>query len=266
MPESLLNHIGPFLMVLFRLLGLFIFAPILSSTSIPARIRVLLALALAVAMYPTIPASQMAPIQLDLFTLGPAIFAETLIGVVLGLIASLPMFAVQLAGMIMGQQTGLTLGGVFNPALEIETDAISQLLMYIAIAAFVALGGLEVLFLAVARSFAHIPLASVAIMVAPLDLIVGLISSGFELALRVAAPVLCILLVETVASSFLMRSLPQINILSIGYGLKILLGLIVFAAAVGTMEPAIERDIADALGSALRWVDSLVQPALPEMH
>lgn len=260
MSDSILNHIGPFLMVLFRIGGLFLYAPMLSSSTIPGRIRLLVALAFAVAMYPTIPASQMAPIRLDLFVLAPAVFAEMLIGAVIGLLASLPMYSVQLAGLVMGHQTGLTLGGVFNPALDTEGDAISQLLMSIALAVFIALGGLEIMFLAVAKSFASVPIASVAITVAPIDLVVGLISSGFELALRVAAPVLCILLVETLASGFLMRSLPQINLLSLGYGLKILLAFVALTGAIAAISPAIEHDIADTLAACVHWAENIPHP------
>lgn len=264
-PEQLLEHVGPFLMVVFRISGLFVFAPILSSTSIPAQARVLLALAMSVALYPSVPleaisASGAGGLRLDLFSLIPAVLGETLIGAAIGLIASIPMYFVQMAGVIMGQQTGMSLGGLFNPALDIETDAISQLLMSIALAAFVAAGGLEVSFLALARSFEHVAIGGASwggASIAPVAMLVGLISSGFELALRVAAPVVCILLVETIASAYLMRTIPQINIMSIGYGVKVVLALVVMAGAVMSFHPVIYDDIADAIGACRVWVESL---------
>lgn len=254
--ESLYNHVGPFLMVLFRLLGLFVFAPMLSSAIIPARVRVLLAVILALGVYPTLPGAQQQPMELDLFMLAPAIAGETLIGTVIGLLASLPMYAAQLAGLVMGQQTGMSLGAVFNPALETDADAIGQLLMYVALAAFIALGGLELLFMGVARSFAHVPLGRAWSLAMPLDLMIGIVTSGFELALRVAAPVLCILLVETVVSGLLMKTLPQINIMSLGYGIKILLALVVLIAAMVVIEPVIVTDVRSTLMDITSWIDA----------
>lgn len=257
LPESILQHAAPFLMVLFRLSGLFVFAPMLSSTTIPARIRLLLALVMAVAVYPTLPGEQMAPVRLDIFTMGFAVIGETLIGLVVGLIASLPLYAVQMGGVVMGQQTGMSLAGVFNPALEVESDSISQLFLYIALAVFVSLGGLELMFLCVAKTFVRVPVGMATLTLSPLELIAGLSGSGFELALRVAAPVLAILLIETVVGGLIMRTLPQINIMSIGYGVKVILAFVTLAAAVVTITPAIQEDVQHACQAMFNWSEQI---------
>src|SRR5262249_53461138 len=148
----------------------------------------------------TLPATQQSPIELNLFSLAPSIFGETLIGLSIGLLAALPMFAAQLGGLIMSQQAGITLGQVFNPSLDIEADVFGQLLQYVAIFAFVSLGGLDSLFLSLASTFTRVPVAGATASLAPTDLLVGVAGSGFDLALRVSAPVLCIVLIETIAS------------------------------------------------------------------
>src|SRR5437868_2805959 len=96
--DPLLNHVGPFMLVLFRMSGLLVFAPILASSILPGRLRALLCVAFTLAIYPTLPASQHQPVRMDLFSLAPMALAETLIGVAMGLMASLPMYAVQLGG------------------------------------------------------------------------------------------------------------------------------------------------------------------------
>lgn len=256
-PESILQHAAPFLMVLFRISGLFVFAPMLSSSTIPLQIRLLVAMVMAVAVYPTIPGEQMAPMHLDVLTLGGAVACETLIGAVIGLIASLPMYAVQLGGMVMGQQSGMSLAGVFNPALESEGDAVAQMLTYIAMAVFISLGGLELVFLCVAKTFARVPVGEATLGLAPLELFVGLTGSGFELALRVASPVLALLLVETIVSGFLMRTIPQINILTIGFGIKVVLTLVILAASIPILAPTIGEDVRSTSEAALRWAETI---------
>ena len=106
------------------------YANVLSSSILPLRLRVLLSLALSLALYPTLGRINHAPISLDLFSLAPAVFCETLIGAAMGLMASLPLYAVQLGGLVMGQQAGMSLGQVYNPALDVETDTIGQFLQY----------------------------------------------------------------------------------------------------------------------------------------
>lgn len=259
----ILDHIGPFLLVLFRLSGVLVFAPMLASSVIPMKVRMLICAALTLAMYPALPAAQMQPVSLDLFSLLPAALGEVLIGVAIGLIAALPIFALQLGGLIMGQQAGMSLAQIYNPALETEADVIGQLLVYSGIAMFVSLGGLEILFLAVGETFRHVPVGKAALNLGPVDLISGLVSSGFQLALRVSAPVLCIILIETIASALLAKTIPQINVQSIGFAVKIVITLLVLASSVTAVIHAAGGDIADTLDAISEWARTIAPPAHP---
>jgi flagellar biosynthetic protein FliR len=261
---SLLSHLEPFLLVVFRLSGLLIFAPILSSPLIPARARIMLIMMFALALYPSLNLAPPRPVEsITLFTLAPMVVAETLIGLTIGLLAALPMYAVQLGGQVIGQQIGLGLAGIYNPALDTEADVIGQLLMFIALAIFTAIGGLEWTFLALAATFTHLPPGAAVTTLPPLDLMVGIVSSGFEMALRVAAPVLCIILLETIASAFLMKTLPQLNIMSLGFGIKVLLAVIVLVWSIGAISEAIGHDITDTLRAVSAWAVPDTAPASP---
>lgn len=264
--DSIFNHIGPFLMVLFRLSGLFVFAPAIASPIIPARVRVLLTMMFALAIYPTIPAAQQSPIELDWMSLGVAVAGETVIGLVVGLVAALPMYAVQLGGLLMGHQMGLGLANIYNPALDIEGDAIGQLLLYIALALFISMGGLDAMFLATARTFANVPVGSVlmggsggldagggGLAVSSLAMLSGVVSSGFEIALRIAAPVLCIIMIETVATAFLMKTMPQLNIMSIGFATKALMALIGLVVALKAIGVVMHEDVGRTIELMLEW-------------
>lgn len=271
--EAYLNHAGPFLLVLFRLSGLMLFAPAISSPIIPARVRLLLVMVFSLAIYPTIPPEQQVPVRMDWMSLGIAVGTETLIGMTIGLLAALPMYAVQMAGLIVGQQMGLGLANVYNPALDIEGDSVGQLLLYVALAAFLALGGIDVVFLATAKTFANIPVGSVlggtgeagtmggsSIAIfsnSVLNLLTGVVMSGFELALRVSAPVLCLIMLETVASAFIMKTMPQLNIMSIGFATKIVVAMLGLILAMGAIAHAVGDDQAIGLSRLIDWATGL---------
>lgn len=255
--DAFLSHTTPFLLVLFRISGLMVFAPVLSSSILPLKLRALLAVCFTLAVYPTLSHVLREPVSMDLFSLAPAVFCETLIGVALGLMASLPMYAVQLGGLVMGQQAGMSLGQVYNPALDIEADTLGQVLQYAALVLFVLMGGLELLFVGVGRTFAHVPLGMASATLVPVDLLTGLIASGFELALRVAAPVLCIILIETIASALVARTVPQINVQSMGFGIKVIITLLALTASISAVMHATGLDIARTMNAALRWAESV---------
>lgn len=246
--------IVPFMLVLARLVGLFVFAPVISSTSVPLRARALLAFVMTLTLMPVVPRS--AEAQLDIVAIVPAIVAETMVGMTIGLLASIPLFAMEMAGTIMGHQMGLGLARSYNPELDTDADSIGQMLFALAGAAMVAMGGVEALFLALARSFERVPAGSFASMDIPIDLYMGMFRSGVELAIRVAAPVIGMLMLILLALGFIMKTMPQINILSVGFALKIVAGITIILWSIGVIGDVAGQDIGQALRNVISWAES----------
>ncbi|MEM9166981.1 MAG: flagellar biosynthetic protein FliR, partial [Planctomycetota bacterium] len=230
--EVLITHGLGMLVVAFRLSGLLLFSPVLAGAAVPRQAKIALVFMLAAAVYPGLAVEWQQPLNLSLVTLGQLMVTETLIGAAIGFVASLPIVAAQVAGQIMGQQMGLGLAQVFNPEFETDTGVVDQLMFFSALAVYISLGGLEAIFVAMMNTYDHVPLGGMTLTSIPLELSVGMLSSGFEIAFRVAMPVVAIMVVETVASGVLMKTIPQINILSVGFSIKTLAGL--FALAIAT--------------------------------
>jgi flagellar biosynthetic protein FliR len=251
--EPILAHVVPFMLVACRLAGLFLLAPLLGNRYLPARFRALLVVMLAAVVYPGLSTTVQHVPAANLLTIVPLILSETLIGLVIGFLASLPIMCVDLAGFIMGHQMGLGLARVYNPDTATDTDVLGQVLLYMALAAFVALGGIEVLFISLVSTFHRIPIGGFGVAKAPLDTIVSVFSSGMELGVRVAAPVTCIVFILMIAMGFVMKTMPQINILSVGFTIKILFGVGMCALAIGAMHHAVSDEIERVLGLVLHW-------------
>ncbi|MEX2219880.1 MAG: flagellar biosynthetic protein FliR [Phycisphaerales bacterium] len=249
--EPILSHVVPFMLVVARLGGLFLLAPILGNRFLPAKFRALLVVMLAAAVYPGLSSTVQHLPETTLLTLAPLIVTETLIGFTIGFIACLPIMCLDLAGYVMGHQMGLGLARVYNPHTAMDTDILGQLLMFIALGTFIALGGLEVLFVSLLSTYQGVPIGGVGGGVAPLDLVVGVLSSGVEMAARVAAPVVCIVFLLMISMGFIMKTMPQINILSVGFTVKILFGVGMVAAAIGSMHGAIQGELERVLNVVL---------------
>ncbi|TVQ62793.1 MAG: type III secretion protein [Phycisphaerales bacterium] len=255
--DQLLDHVPVFFATLARLAGLFIFAPVLGSPAIPARVKVLLVLALTAAVYPTLNLHDMVPLRLSLIELAPVMATEALIGLSIGLIAAMPLISVQMGGLLMGQQMGLGLANIYNPAIDSEADIAGQLLFYMAMGVFLTLGGLDILHASIVMSFDRVPIGGFGATETPLLVLTGLIATGFELAVRVAAPVLCIIFLETVAMGFIMKTVPQINILSFGFPIRIMMGIGALLFSLHVIQEATGVDVEDSLMLAMEWIASL---------
>jgi len=257
-PYTLL--VPAWLMVLFRLTGIFVFTPLFSSRMLPPRIKVLLALSMSFCVFPMLLAAGKTSSYLmvgfldtglSLWGLVPAVGGELLIGMIIGYAAILPLIGMQLGGRVISQQLGLGLAEVFNPGEE-QSGLVSQFLYLLALAIFLLVGGHRVLLNVLVGSFDHIPLGGTVAVASAMDMIVGLLGAAFGLALRVAGPLLCLIFLETVTLGFIARTVPQLNILSVGFALRILVGASVLIGSVGIAAGVFTDMLQDMLGQ-LRW-------------
>lgn len=255
--EAILPHAPAFVVVLARVGGLFIFTPLLSSASVPLRVRALLVVILALALYPISNTEHLIGQPIEFWSVAPLIATEMVVGASLGLLASIPLMSVQLGGLLMGQQMGLGLAQIVNPGIDIEGDNIGQMLFIIAIATFFMMDGLAIIFDSLAQTFMYVEPGGFVFSDAPLDLLVGLIASGFELAFRIAMPVLAIIFVETLILGFLMKTVPTLNIMSFGFPIKIVIGLATLIGSIFFISEAIGFEIEAGLQVAQDWVWSL---------
>lgn len=259
--EPILPHVLPLVMVIIRLTGLFLFTPMLSSGSVPYQFKALLALMFALAIYPFTPPMDPGA-TIDLVALVPLLFAELVIGVALGLIASLPLLAVQMGGYLMGYQIGLSLAESFNPELQANGSVMGDILFYLAAFVFIGIGGLDILFATLAESFNTIPVGTFTSADVPLDLFVSVLVSGFDLAMRVATPVVVVVSMLMVSMGFVMKTMPQINIMSIGFAAQIVAGLSILFFSINIIGVIAGDEIHHTFEELGRWVRSFATAGL----
>lgn len=258
--EYLHPLVVPFVLVLSRIVGLFMFTPLLNSTTVPRAYKAFFAATLALAVFPHVAVNGVPDATVtDLPTIGMVMFSELLIGVIIGLIAGLPIAALQMGGYIMGYQMGLGLAQAYNPEMDGSDDVVSQLLFFMGITAYIAAGGLDLVYVSMLSSFEHVPIGGFVAANAPLDLYVGLLTSGLQLAIRVAAPVMGIILMALLSMGFIMKTMPQINILSVGFAAKIMAGLFILTVSVGVIEAVLRDEMLSTLQTLLAWIESLGQ-------
>ncbi len=252
--EPFIHHVVPFSLVVARLSGLFIFTPLLANQTLPKRFRALLAVMFSAAVYPALPAAMHASTAVTLPEMVPLLLGETLIGMTMGFIAGLPIISLDMAGVITGHQMGMGLGRVYNPDIGADTDSIGQTLMYVGLASFVALGGLDAMFMALVFTFDKVPMGGFMNSGGiPLDAMVGVLTSGTELALRVSAPVLCAVFVIMIAVGLLGKTIPQINVMSVGFTFKLFVGIAILALSMAAIQQVSSEEIERVLNMVVQW-------------
>lgn len=250
---------GVFL-VFLRLAALFAVAPVFGAREVPGPVRILLALALSVVVYPLVSAA-LAPVPRGLLELIAPVVRETLIGLALGMLVSLLFSAATLAGDLLDLQMGFNMAAVFNPALGAQAAMMSQFLYRYTLVVFLLVNGHHLLLAGVVRSFTALPAPrfSPASDAAVLRLVGDLVTTIFGAGLRIAAPALATLLLVDVALALVSRAAPQVNVFQLGMPIKVVAGLLFFVAALGLTTTVLGNFAAGATGEALGGLRSLTR-------
>ena len=258
--EPILTHALPLMVVMTRICGLMLTAPLFSSSTIPRRVKALLLIALSASVYPTVDLDASVPLSLDLYILAPLLATELAIGAAIGLMASLPLHAAQLGGLLMGQQMGLGIAQVVNPASDISGDTTGQMLYLVALMSFIIVGGLELMVGALVATFAHVPLGAFRVDADLVALIADLLHASTIVALRIGLPVILIIFLENIVVGFLMKTIPGLNILNFGFPLRILIGVGTLIGALAFIRAVISADFDHTADAIMAWVHSLGAP------
>lgn len=221
-----------FVLVLARTGALVATAPIYGSQAVPRRVRALLAVAMSLLVAPVFLNTSLPTVKHPA-ELGRLMVNEVLVGLLLGLGVNVIFSGVQVAGQVASQMSGLSLADVFNPGFEEDVSVFSQLFYFVTLAVFVAVGGHRFVTESLLDTFSWMPPGHASLGSSFVETLVGLLRQSFELGIRAAAPILTALLISNLVLGLISRTLPQINVIAVGFSLNSLLALALLFLSVG---------------------------------
>lgn len=252
--SHIITLLPAFALVLTRVSGLMLAAPLFSLSVIPPQVKAGLAGLISLIIFPVVRPT-MGAMPENLLGLVVACGGELMVGLVIALAVNLLLVGVQLAAQMASQQMGLGLARVFNPALGAQTDVMEQLYVMLATVLFLLFNGHLMVLGAVLDSFKSLPPMAVTVRPEAFQVLIGLLGGAYVMALKVAAPLLVIFFLVSAVMGFLGRTVPQINILVVGFPVRITVGLAVLATTVGTTALVFSdayRETVDGVGELIR--------------
>ena len=226
MITALLIRYLAFLLILFRVVGIVGFAPLFGSATVPRRVKIGLSILIAMMLFPVVPV-EAAALPRSLSDMVLVAGKELAIGVTIGFVANLVFIGVQLAGTLVGRQVGFAIANILDPMTESEQSVIAQFYFLFALAIFVLIDGPGMLLRSMAVSFQKVPLGNFTIDGDTFEFLALATQSIFVTGLRIAAPTVIALFMVLIGLGFVARTVPQLNILVVGFSLNIMVGLFV---------------------------------------
>jgi flagellar biosynthetic protein FliR len=212
-----------------RIGGLMLFAPFLSSGSMPVQVKAGLTVALTALLYPVYGA-----VRLESSALGwvQVCTGEVVVGLLLGLSLQFIMEAAQMAGQILGVQAGFSLVSILDPQTQADSPVISTFIQLVTLLIFLELNVHHWLLRGLAASFAYVPPGSVVLNLGVATALLRAAGAIWLVGLQIAAPVVLATLLIDVTLGFLAKSSPQIPILFLGLSIKTVVAMTILSGTL----------------------------------
>lgn len=251
--EELTNQAVAALLVSLRIAPTFAFAPPFTLLRVPTLVRVLLAITLAAWLVASQPQQSW---QSDFWSRGLFVtaMAELLMGIGLALTLQMAFAALLTAGRAIDIQAGFGLAMLIDPTTRAQMPLVGTLFAYAAAAIFFATEGPADLLAIWAASMAQIPLGAATVGGDAVAAIIAYMSAVFVMAFGAAGLVMLVLFVIDLAVAFMSRTLPQMNVLLLGFQVKTLAVLAILPIGIALSAALFLRMLRYALQTAAELV------------
>jgi flagellar biosynthetic protein FliR len=238
------NHVILFLFLFARVSGLFAFFPFFSHMTIPMSIKTAFAVFMVIFLYPI---ATMPVIHLDIFNISLVIVSELFLGLIAGLILNLIFAMLQMAGMQISFVMGFTMASTIDPQSHINSPIMSQIFTTLGLVVLLALNAHHLMIIFLAKSLHFLPLGEFYPGGNLWKYLIKATTDMFIYGFILSFPIVGLSLLADVVFGMLMKTMPQFNLLVVGFPIKIMVGFVVLVATLSSIMFIFKREFMQAL-------------------
>lgn len=250
LPAFASAHVVAFLLVLSRVGGLFLLAPVFSSKLIPTQVRLMAAMAISLALTPIATHGQ--PIPGDTGTICLLMVKELAVGLLFAFPPAVVMAAVEAGAGLLDTIIGFSFAAVLDPVNNQQNAILGQFYTLFATMVFLLGGGDQIMIGGMAASYRELPIDDWPHMSAVTGQALSAFSQVFAIGLEIAAPVLVALIITDAALGLVSKAVPQMNVFVVGLPAKLLVGFTVIAASLPFVSSELQTQLTQSVGQAVQ--------------
>lgn len=207
---------------MIRITAFLLAAPFFSLQAVTVRLRVLIAVALTILVYPILDLEPIDPLSSQGFL---ALLGEIFIGVLLGVTLQMVSSALAIAGQSISATMGLGMANMIDPSFG-NVPVLSQFLIICSTLIFMGLGGHIIILSLLTQTFYSLPIGTYGDIGALAAGFIEWSSLLFAGSLIIALPILLTLLFVNLGIGVITRAAPALNIFAVGFPAMIVAGLL----------------------------------------
>jgi len=235
-------NIVTFLLLFIRFASFLSFIPFFNFPTIPMTAKAAFAFWLSVLFFPITPK---VTFEINTFSILFAVLEEVtlafLVGSALNLMFDVLMFAAEQISFVMG----FTMANVFDPNLGTRSTIMAQFLVWVAILVFLSFGGDHLEIMLIAKSLYALPFGVLFDIHAFYQFFIDYMYKYFLFGFSLAFPILAVSLLSDIIFGMIMKTMPQFNLLVVGFPIKIAIAFLVLMAILGSMMRVFQNQIID---------------------
>jgi len=239
---NLLNDksVTTFFLLFIRWSALFAFLPIFNSTTIPNVIKATFVTWFTFVTYPLVPQVAFEPTLNNIFL---SVINEVTFGFFTGIALQMIFMILSFAGELVSFVMGLTMANIVDPTSGQQTPVMGQFFNIVAVTIFLAVNGHHLMLLLVAKSLQSMPFGEFFHMRSMAEYLMMEMKRYFILGFSLAFPILAISILSDIIFGMIMKTMPQFNLLVIGFPIKIGLSIAVITAILTSMMFMFKKEI-----------------------
>lgn len=239
-----------FILVVARLGGLFVLAPVFSAHMLPLRVRGLMALAIGLAMMPVALHGQQVPQNSGAYTL--LLLKEAGVGLAFAFPMAILSAAVSAGAGLLDTLVGFSFAALLDPVNNAQNAVLGQFYSLFAVLVFLLSGGDHLMIQGVAASYRMLPVTAWPDTSALAAHATAAFAQVWLIGLEIAAPVVVALLITDAALGLVSRAVPQMNVFVVGMPAKLLVGFTVIAASLPFLTTRLSDSMQASVAQAVR--------------
>lgn len=223
------TNVVAFILLFFRFGALFIATPIFSHQNIPMTIKATMAFFFTVVFYGSLPPLE---ISIDVPTIVLALLSELMFGLSIGVVLLLAYNVITFAGGQISFMMGFSMASAIDPQTGVSMPIISQFLSLMALMVLMAMDLHHWMLLFIDSSLSTLPLGGFLMSEDLFNYIIYAASKMFLVGFMIAFPIIALSWLADVIFGMLMKTMPQFNLLVIGFPIKI---MVAFGVLIATL-------------------------------
>ena len=239
------NAIG-FVLLFFRFAALFIAVPIFSHNNIPNSIKAAMAFFFTVVFYASMPPIE---IPMTIPTIIIAILGEFMLGLVVGVALQLAYNVITFAGGQISFMMGFSMASAIDPQSGISMPIVSQFLSLLGLMVLFALNLHHWMLLLIDHSLKTVPLGGFILSKDFFHYVMHATSNMFLVGFIIAFPIIALTWLSDVIFGMLMKTMPQFNLLVIGFPIKIMVAFVVLIATLASVMLLLKGEVQEAFNA-----------------